>query len=716
MVTTSNRTIRSTPCADDSTSAVLLNDLVWLDRLLERSVSLAAREFGSHTTPDRFRGLYIAQSDIDRVLAREPGASPFLADGCETEEDLLPSDVSPHSHWLCEAFSLSAFDLGIFLIALAPELDLRYERIYAYLQDDVTRKRPTVELALNLLCATPRAKLSRRCHFLPESALFRTGALHLIADSSQAQPPLLAHALKPDDQIVLRLLRHRGLDGPLTSVCRLIQPRTGLIDSAFSDTVRTAVHRFAHRVGGGPQVVYFHGPSGAGQREAAEALARELGSPLLLFDLPGALANPADLERSWRPLTLAARCQSAVLCFEGFDALAGSSHPQVLRRVLETICAYEGVSILIGTAPWSPPAEGPRGMVRISFAWPDHSRRRAFWEQHLDRSGLGLAPEEVDTLAGRFRLTQLQIADAVAAARHQVAGEPAVADLLTAARDQAAGPGTSLARTSSPRNTWEDLVLPEDAVAQLHELCNHARYRHVVYGRWGFGGATLRGRGAVALFTGPPGTGKTLAAEVVAADLSISLCKIDLSQVVSKYIGETEKNLDRVFTDAERSGALLFFDEADALFGQRSQIRDAHDRYANLEVAYLLQKMEEYDGVGVLATNLHANMDEAFIRRLTFRIEFPLPDEVHRLRIWRQHFPAAAPRAADLALDFLANRFRLSGGNIKNVVHAGAFLAAAAGEPIGMRHLVAALRREFQKMGKTCDASEFGPYAPLLRC
>ena len=201
---------------------------------------------------------------------------------------------------------------------------------------------------------------------------------------------------------------------------------------------------------------------------------------------------------------------------------------------------------------------------------------------------------------------------------------------------------------------------------------------------WGFGRKLAQGKGVTALFAGPSGTGKTMAAEVIAGELGLDLYKIDLAGVVSKYIGETEKNLDRIFAAAEDANAILFFDEADALFGKRSEVRDAHDRYANIEIAYLLQKMEEYDGVAILATNLRSNLDEAFVRRLAFTVHFPFPDEADRRRIWRGIWPAATPLAADVDLDFLAAQFKLSGGNIKNIALAAAFLAAADGRPVAM--------------------------------
>jgi SpoVK/Ycf46/Vps4 family AAA+-type ATPase len=261
-------------------------------------------------------------------------------------------------------------------------------------------------------------------------------------------------------------------------------------------------------------------------------------------------------------------------------------------------------------------------------------------------------------------------------------------------------PANSLARRVEPRHDWNDLVLPPAQREQLTALCNQAKHGSIVYGNWGFDRKLSLGRALNALFSGPPGTGKTLAAEVIAADLGVALLKIDLSQIVSKYIGETEKNLRQLFDQAASANAILFFDEADALLGKRSEVKDAHDRYANTETAYLLQKMEEYAGITILSTNLRQNMDDAFTRRMRFIVDFPFPEDEDRLRIWQAVWPREVPLAPDVDLPALARQIRLSGGSIRNVALCAAFLAAEQGQSVSMRHLMRATRSELQKMGR----------------
>ena len=326
---------------------------------------------------------------------------------------------------------------------------------------------------------------------------------------------------------------------------------------------------------------------------------------------------------------------------------------------------------------------------------PEGFARTEDWERSIGR-----APEE------RHRLDAEQLR-LVAGAYEGVGG-----DLDAAVRRLASGHLDSLAVRIRPRRTWDDIVLPQQQATQLHELAARYRHRGTVYEQWGY--RPIPSAGIVALFAGTSGTGKTLAAEVVAGDLGLDLYKIDLSSVVSKYIGETEKNLERIFTAAAAANLVLFFDEADAVFGKRSEVSDAHDRYANIETAYLLQRLEMYDGIVILATNLQGNIDQAFTRRIHVSVDFPVPEEGERRRIWALSFPASAPCEA-IDLDFLARQFKIAGGNIRNAALTAAFLAADAGEAIGMLHVVHALEREFEKMGRLRTADDFGPYYTLTQ-
>jgi SpoVK/Ycf46/Vps4 family AAA+-type ATPase len=292
---------------------------------------------------------------------------------------------------------------------------------------------------------------------------------------------------------------------------------------------------------------------------------------------------------------------------------------------------------------------------------------------------------------------------------------PSREDLDHGAREASSSRLGELAARLAATFGWGDLVLPDRQRDVLQSISSYLRHRDLVLSEWGFERALAGGQGLKVLFAGDSGTGKTMAAQVLARDLGLELFRIDLATVVSKYIGETEKNLDRIFAAAEGSNAILFFDEADALFGKRSEVHDSHDRYANIEVAYLLQKMESYAGAVILATNFRHNIDDAFLRRLDFVIDFPFPEAADRERIWRVLLPAAAPRGDDIDVAFLAERFKLSGGSIRNATVAAAFIAADAGEPIGMRHLVRGVALEYGKLGRLTLETEFERFHEMVR-
>jgi SpoVK/Ycf46/Vps4 family AAA+-type ATPase len=333
-----------------------------------------------------------------------------------------------------------------------------------------------------------------------------------------------------------------------------------------------------------------------------------------------------------------------------------------------------------------------------------------------DEAVLGEAADR-DQLTELFALSFPQIRAVVAEVRRamEATGRRLTpAALMASARKHSHRELAAKAELIEPSRIWSDLVLHDDAAAQLQELCNRVRRRHRVLERWGFG-RSPRGVGVTALFVGISGTGKTLAAEVVASELGLNLYRIDLSGVVSKYVGETEKNLESIFRGAEQSNAVLLFDEADALFGKRSAVRDAHDRYANVEIAYLLQRLESYPGVAILTTNLSDNLDPSFARRLAYTVHFPFPGPLERQRIWETVWPPDAPLAPDVQWKWLAERFKLTGGNIRNVALAAACLVEDDGGAIGMTHILHALRREYQKMGKALTDGEISRVGTMVQ-
>jgi AAA+ superfamily predicted ATPase len=519
--------------------------------------------------------------------------------------------------------------------------------------------------------------------------------------------PLPSHEVFVTRRIAAFLLGETGLGEPLARFAYLIA-RPAADEPARAGLVRVAQSEspFGLRA-------YFHGRDAAAMRRAATALAAELGVPILIAAM-GRAAQETSFESgnaaSWLgELLQEGVLRQAIVYLENFDAIPTDA---ARDSALTALGAFRGIALLSGAQELRTDRVPLEAVLIVDFPLPDWTERRQTWELDLCEQGVEPPDAGLDALAECFRFSVSQIDEAAATASLLALyrGEPlSLEHAFEAARIRSGQKLASLARKVVPVHGWDDLVLPAEIAGQLREICCRVTHRHQVMGRWGFERKLSGGRGMNALFHGLSGTGKTMAADVIAHELGLDLYKIDLAGVVSKYIGETEKNLDRIFTAAADANAILFFDEADALFGKRSEVRDAHDRYANLEVSYLLQKMEEYEGISILSTNLRQNLDEAFLRRLTFTISFPFPDESCRQQIWESIWPAATPVARDVDAGWLASRFLLSGGNIRNVAVAAAFLAAEDEDVVQLEHVLRAVRAEFQKMGKTLSAAELAP-------
>jgi hypothetical protein len=650
------------------------------------------------------RAVYITRHEVDRLLAAED-AGPVAADRTRLDEFTaqLGKRVAASGELplptLGRLFGLSELELRAVVVCLAPELRRKYDRLYAYLQDDITRQRPSVDLILDLLCPTEQERWTARAAFADGAPLTRFGILTPVDDPhSPSGSSGLARFLALDPQITQFLLGTAGLDARLSGHARLYSPQDPAIGSE-PDLMDTAVRLAEHHLAAGPVIFHLHGPAGAGKLALARSCAHRLGAPLVSVDAASLGSDPETILRlAFRDGLL----HGAAVHVANADTLRGDG----TRPLTSAMADYGGLVFLTGES--DEPAEFGDQVIPLAVPLPDLARSTAIWRECL-AAHTPDAESWADELAGRYQLPTGRIQAAVRLAQDNrlMAPRPGplrLADVSAACRQQSARTLGGVAVKVSCTAVWGDLVLPADRADLLHEIRDQFDHRHQVLNGWGFGAKLNRGKGLSALFSGPPGTGKTMAAEVLAGDLGLDLYQVDLSSVVSKYIGETEKNLARIFDEAAASNAILFFDEADALFGKRTEVSDAHDRYANIETSYLLQKMDEYDGVVILASNLRQNMDDAFTRRLRFIVEFPFPEPDSRLRIWRTVFPPDAPISADVVFTELADRFTLSGGNIKNVALNAAFLAAVHKDEITRHHILNATRREFEKMGKVWPA------------
>jgi AAA+ superfamily predicted ATPase len=599
---------------------------------------------------------------------------------------------------LCSAFALSAFERDVLLMCAGIELDAGFGPLCAAAQGDARRTYPTFSLAL---AALPEAHWSA---LTPAAALRRWRLIEVGVDNSLTTSPL--HI---DERILHYLTGVFYLDERLRG---LVEPLHPIGDPPPSHRIlaQRIAELWSHALGSAtwPVIQLCGGERTSKYAIAAMACtAMDIGVQVMrAADLPAAVPEREALTRLWEREAILSQSALLVDC-EGVD---GWEH---LRAALTFLERMQGMVLVAAPEPLG---LQQRMTIRLDVTKPSRAEQQSLW-----RSALGPVVQhlngQVEALVSQFNLSPQAIHAAsteVLARRaprgakseergaHSSAFERQV--LWDACRAQARQRLDELAQRIIPPATWDDLVLPEPQRQTLRDIGIHVRQRAKVYDAWGFAAKNARGLGISVLFAGVSGTGKTMAAEVLANELQLDLYRIDLSQVVSKYIGETEKNLRRIFDAAEEGGAILLFDEADALFGKRSEVKDSHDRYANIEVSYLLQRMEAYHGLAILTTNMKGALDSAFLRRIRFVMQFPFPDATQRREIWQRIFPGDTPTDG-LDLARLA-RLNVAGGNIRNIALNAAFLAADAGEPVRMTHVLHAAHSEYAKLEKPLTEAE----------
>ncbi|WP_329053736.1 AAA family ATPase [Streptomyces violaceus] len=767
------------------------------------------RSAGDPTAGDPLRGLYLSEEAV-RHLLRPAEPLPLTCPG--TGGPPKPGAGPDRLAGLSARLRLTELDTALLLIALAPDLDRGFEPLYGYLNDDVSRRRATVALALDL-CGIPVHLAEGRARLHPAAPLSAFGLLTV----EEPERPFLSRALRVPDRLVAHLLGDDTPDVSLTGHLQALPapgpgqdapapgtdlrdpdhgspgPRTDLRDPDHGSPGPRADLRVPDQVVPAPRAdprepgqdtptpdtghsepgqdapVPRTNPRDPDQDAPAprtnprdpdqDAPAPRTNPRDPDQDTPAPRTNPRDPDQdtpaprtnprgpapddeadriarrlaarlvSGPPLTVYLRerregdglpCVTAALRaadvaavrFTGPEdlvpdllrearlsdrAVVVTGLPEQPAALFRELAAAVDVPVLVtGSRPYD-----PRWCDQDPLVLEAPARRAGA----VDAWSAALGGEPGFDLAATvapYHLAGDHITRAARAARGlaDFDGTPlSPAHLRLAARQQSASGLEQHARRIRPDVDWRDLVLPDGPLTQLRELALRARHRDRVLGDWRLSAGGGRGRGVLGLFAGESGTGKTLSAEVVAADLGLDLYVVQLSSVVDKYVGETEKNLERIFTEADRTDAVLLFDEADAVFGKRSEVKDAHDRYANLESAYLLQRLESFDGIALLTTNLRANIDEAFTRRLDLIVDFPFPDAGQRLALWR-HSLSHVPRADGIALDAVANGFELAGGSIRSAVVTAAYLAAGRGGHVTADDLLEGARREYRKAGR----------------
>ncbi len=654
---------------------------------------VSREEFEHNLTKAAQQGLYAMMDpdDAAQIEAAE-GALTLRLERTRKKFPLLQ---------LFERCGLDQFQRGCVALAYSATLDQKYEKLLAYLQDDITRKSPSVSLAVQLFVPPLhtveeyRAKFSGRDRFtdLFDGEKLAAGELALRQTVLRF---LSTDTVPPSPGVCLFDGAEQNPDGPLIIGHDLARQ----LDAVAGEP--------------GPWIVCLHGSAGSGKQFQIKHLMSRQGKRCVFADL-----DTDDQEERVREAALSARLANACLCCYHLDKTDEEGKmaplPDKLLQMILGLDIKENGLFLLSQLPVR--SQMDRLTVDLEVPPTTENERILLFQAFLRGDELedDLTAEE---LASKFRFVprQIRLACEQASGLAHLDGAAVISSRLMhrCCYRQVVHKLGDLASPVRPAFTWDDVVMPEDQKKLLQHACSHIKYQHQVYCDWGFDRKVTYGRGLSILFAGVPGTGKTMCAQVIANELNMEMYKINISQIVSKYIGETEKNLQAVFTEARHSNCILFFDECDALFGKRSEVKDAHDRNANVEVAYLLQQIEEHDGVCIMATNLIGNIDAAFMRRITYVIHFPFPDAAMREEIYRRTIPASAPLEKDIDWTFLAEKFELSGGHIKNIVLSAAFLAAQENQPIGMSQLLRSAIGELKKNEIVVVREELREYADLI--
>jgi hypothetical protein len=622
---------------------------------------------GDPNPTDPYRGLYVSDE-----LAVTLGG------------DEAPLGLEERFDSICERLELDPLERAVLALCAAPEVQPDFARMFGYLHDDLTRQAATPRLVARLLSGSGVTAADVLVCFDRAARLATTGAVRVdgvgpLADRAATVGPLLA----------AHLLGTRLADDSASGRLRRVDaPRLPLGREASLERIRGLL--------AAPREL----PLAVLGPDAELVLAAAAGRGVVVL-----VARAVTDETASADLALTVALERRVAAVDGLGDVA----PDARREVLERVRALPCHPVLCAEDRHEALALADLAAHVVELPPLTLSEREAIW-----RAATGV--QKVGEVAARFRLDAHRIAEAAALARAEAGParrRPTTAQLSAGARAASSRRLGELARRLEPGPGWDDLILPTRPITALHTMSSFLRNRERVLSDWGYAGIASE-QGLTVLFAGESGTGKTLAARVVAGAAELDVYRVDLSSLFSKWVGETEKNLERVFRAAESANAVLFFDEADVVFGKRTEASDSADRYANLETAFLLQRIEDYEGVVVLATNLRSNIDEAFIRRLDLVVDFPPPDVATRRRLWDVLLPPQAPRADDVDVEFLATSFELSGGGIRNCSVTAALMAADENGPIGMHHLVRAVAMEYAKLGRLTAEADFGRFHGIV--
>lgn len=624
--------------------------------------------------------------------------------------------------YLFRMFELDDFEAYLVILSLCCELDHNLEVIFSGLADHSGVRMPTLSLAIRMYSGEEieQRKLQQQCVKRWDVLSFLFAGLYEISSAASADVSgsLFEQGLKLDYRILAYIQSYESSDDTLSGILQYGYREVDNQELLIHKNIAAGMDRL-QEISKVPCTFFLFGEHGAGKKMQAAKYCKRHNLSFLLVDSKRLPEDAGEQRMILRRIVREAILQgNAAICIYDLEAEFEDEKVKCekVENILWGMSFWRGTLILTSQYEWNRKIqEHGRNIRKLYLPETTTEERIILWQELLPKE---YVPQdmELEFLADKYILSAGCIKNCVTEYENRLqmeAGKPQSDLLLEACRSQIDHRLGKDAVRIPVQYTWEDLVLPVPQKNMLRDACNQVLLHHQVYRRWGFEEKVAYGKGVSMIFYGPPGTGKTMGAQVIANMLKLELYKVDMAGVMSKYVGESEKKLGNIFEQAKKSQSILFFDEADVLFGKRTEQKDSNDKYSNASTAYLLQKIEEYEGIIILATNLLQNFDNAFLRRFKFIIEFPFTDEKRRKEIWQKVFPQGLPRE-EIDVDYLAEEFKFSGSQIKNVAVAASFLAAGEQEPLNMRHLLIAVKREMAKTGKTLIASDFGPYYYLM--
>lgn len=692
----------------------------WIDLSLHRYFAREIKSGNEVNAPgwamsaDRARGLL--GKDFARVKEDELSRMLELFEKRMAEKEEANSLGSGFSKFvaLFDSFNLNNVERQIFLFTIAPELDGRYAQVFGYLNDDLTRRRPTPSILNQLINRDEKLAWDIQQIIAGEGAL---GKYQLLSNEVNDTLPKSEVGLKCAADILTYLLSeddyfsqyHPALEIHQASNLRKITSH--IVQGDLTEKLR---HWNEMLISGRNSIPIMQLVGNNTTLNWFKQNVIGAGETVVIVNLE--LMNPVDdsnfIDLIHSAIRLA-KLHDAILTISGLKKLQVHERHQFEKLLATEICKRINRLVIHCKDPLV--IHGIPEIWQIRRNSPSYKARESLWITHARLAGIELSESEAALLAATIRFDESEIEATLSLCRSETDKDNILSSIQSAARKVARTMVPSMVRRLETRFDWKDIVLPESTLAILKQISAHVWYASKVFEDWGYDSRLPYGSGVSALFSGPSGTGKTMTAQIIARELGVELFQVDLANTVSKYIGETEKNLDIIFNAAEQASAVLLFDEADALFGKRTEVKDAHDRYANVEVAYLLQRIEAYSGLALLTTNFRQNLDSAFLRRLRFVIDFPAPSAKYREAIWRCVFPAAVQFADNVDTTFLARRLELTGGHIQQIAVRAAFSAAAeGGNRIAMKHIVQATREELIKLGMLSAERNLNEWSPML--